>query len=200
MKAARVERDQLLAEAVHLLRTGEQWWLQRSEVSLSQESQEARYAGDAWEQKVSDYLVDKDQVTVGEVLQHAIGLEIGRWGQSEQNRVAKVLKRLGWRRTQRLVEGKKTWVYVPDPIASGDTGDTDDRSHSQTEGTGSCDSTPSPLSPLSPLGSEELSVRQNTLPGSAGLAGESGARGDAEPELAPMQIGREAKEREEADE
>ena len=53
-----------------------------------------------------------DQVSVGEILAQVFGLSEAKWGQVEQNRVARALTALGWQRKQRRVNGQKAWVYV----------------------------------------------------------------------------------------
>lgn len=62
------DRDQLLAEAVHLYRQGARWWPDREfEAEHVRPEQDARYEADAWEDAVGDYLAGRDRVTVLEV-------------------------------------------------------------------------------------------------------------------------------------
>jgi hypothetical protein len=116
----RRDRDQLLAEAVHLYRAGVHWWPDRDfEQSFISPEQESRYASDAWEPLIRQHLAilhvpkrtsilriavnvldyeaerplmptDKDEP------QPARGTPINRFGIKEQARIAAILTHLGW--------------------------------------------------------------------------------------------------------
>jgi predicted P-loop ATPase len=90
-------RDQLWAEAVHRYRAGEPWWLETPELeALATAEQAARYVVDVWEPNVREWLGDRIEVTVSEVL-CALGFPHKTdWTQSLQNRVSKILTRLGF--------------------------------------------------------------------------------------------------------
>jgi predicted P-loop ATPase len=111
------DRDQLWAEARDRFDTGESWWLDTPELNTAAEVEQAhRYQPDAWDPLISEYLDrptetywDKyasrevtrklpalDSVTVGEILEKAIGMKPGDWRQPEQNRVARSLRALKW--------------------------------------------------------------------------------------------------------
>jgi predicted P-loop ATPase len=108
------DRDQLWAEALHHYHAGHPWWLETSELeALASEQQSDRYQGDAWEELIRKYLecaVDwtvnglgnqcpcyrprpepLNDVSVAEVMEHALGIDKGRWSQVDQNRVARCL-------------------------------------------------------------------------------------------------------------
>lgn len=98
------DRDQLFAEAVHLYRTGTQWWpdadFERKHIVPQQE---ARYEADAWEQAISKWLserdaADKEPVTILRVARAALYIDTPKIGTAEQRRVAAALERLGWLR------------------------------------------------------------------------------------------------------
>jgi predicted P-loop ATPase len=93
------DKDQLWAEAVQLYKDGARWWLEDGdEVLLAQAEQDERRVVDAWEEPISKYIVSREDVTVGEVLETAFAIEKAKWTQLDQNRVARCLIGLGWRR------------------------------------------------------------------------------------------------------
>lgn len=106
------DREQLWAEAVHAYRSGELWHIVDPDlVEAAQASQDERYQVDAWEPAIEEYLARNKRVTIPDVLEHALELKIERWDQPAQNRVARCLQHLGWRRRQ-VRDGKaRQWVY-----------------------------------------------------------------------------------------
>jgi hypothetical protein len=55
-------------------------------------------------------------VSVGEVLQFGLVLEPGKWGQSEQNRVARYLRSRGWKRRRPGAAGQQKYRYYKPEI------------------------------------------------------------------------------------
>ena len=113
------DRDKIWAEALHRFRAGHPWWLQSRELeTLAADQQADRYQGDAWEKPIRSYLENEtrwlendmgenrayprprreplDDVSVGEILEHALGIEKSRWGQMDQNRVVRCLTSMGF--------------------------------------------------------------------------------------------------------
>jgi predicted P-loop ATPase len=89
------DRDQLWAEAVALFEDGAPWWLSKSDVVQAREEQAARYQDDPWQQPIAEYIKDRHDVSVSEILTAALNLlEKARWSQVEQNRVVRCLKAL----------------------------------------------------------------------------------------------------------
>lgn len=105
-------RDQLWAEATAKYRARETWWLDQRQEAEARSEQESRLVRDEWSEAVDDWLVGKDEVTVGEVLDKALGLEKSKWGQREQTRVARALQLAKWKRVQVWRDGRRVWVYV----------------------------------------------------------------------------------------
>ena len=86
------DRDRLWAEAFVRFRAGAPWWLETPELqALAAAEQDARFEVDAWTEKLSEWLVDRQDVSVGEVLVGALGIPQESWSQTAQNRVAKIL-------------------------------------------------------------------------------------------------------------
>jgi predicted P-loop ATPase len=106
------DRDQLWAEAVALYNAGEPWWLTDEALLVqAREQQEHRYQEDPWQEFIANYCAAADDVLVAEILE-ALGVERERWGQVEQNRVARCLAKLGWERYQkRLSSEVRQWRY-----------------------------------------------------------------------------------------
>jgi predicted P-loop ATPase len=134
------DRDQLWAEARDRFRKGAPWWLETPELNaLATEEQSDRYQGDAWEEPIRAYLDNEIEwmdngygsrtpyrhpraepltdVSVGEILEKALGIEKGRWTQTDQNRVARCLVSMGFSRHKtRKSGGKREWRYRLTPI------------------------------------------------------------------------------------
>ncbi len=53
-------------------------------------------------------------VSMGEILEEAIGLEPGRWTRRDQMRVSAYLKANGWKRYRRRDGGGREWRYRQD--------------------------------------------------------------------------------------
>ena len=110
-------RDQLWAEAVHRFKTGAPWWLETPELEvLATAEQTARFVIDAWDGPIHEWLGDRIDVGLFEVLEHALGLAPERWTQSAQKRVIAILTRMGFTKCRpRTPEGRKN-RYQRDPI------------------------------------------------------------------------------------
>jgi Virulence-associated protein E/RepB DNA-primase from phage plasmid len=105
------DRDQLFAEAVQLYRVGMPWWPSREfEREHIVPEQEDRFETDAWEEKIAEFLLFKDKVTIGEVARDALFFETSRIGFADQRRIAAVLDHLRW---QRKRTGKGRWWVKP---------------------------------------------------------------------------------------
>jgi predicted P-loop ATPase len=137
LDALRRDRDQLWAEAVVRYREGAVWWLQDPAlIAMAEEAQEMRLQSDAWDGLIEHWLAferrrvnrgyvgyddwqDEEveratplaDVSVGEILEQAIGVEPGRWTKSDQMRVGASLKAAKWERYQRRGDGIREWRY-----------------------------------------------------------------------------------------
>lgn len=99
IEALRRDRDQLLAEAVHLFKTGAKWWPDKElEKQFIEPEQEARYEFDEWYDAIThklDALVTP-RTTIPDIAQSALSLPIERLGIFEQKRIAAILRKRGW--------------------------------------------------------------------------------------------------------
>lgn len=131
------DRDQLWAEAVHRYREGAVWWLtDPALIEVANAEQQSRYQADAWDTLIEHWLhyekrrenhgygnyddwrdveVERAQpicdLSVGEILAQAIGIEPGRWSRADQMRVAAYLKSAKWERYYAWVSGGREWRY-----------------------------------------------------------------------------------------
>ncbi len=123
------DRDQLWAEAVVRYRSGAVWWLDSPELNrVAEQEQAARYDGDplgdliaAWLEHptarydcgspITPFTSTDESVSVPNVLLHCIGKPQEQWTQTDQNRVARCLRSLGWERYRKRIENESLWHY-----------------------------------------------------------------------------------------
>jgi len=135
------DRDQLWAEAVARYREGAIWWLDEPElIAAANAQQDKRYQTDAWDGRIDRWLCfdrrrvnhgygsfddwrDEEverpspltDVSVGEILERALGIEAARWTRADQMRVTAYLKARGWERYQARIgarsEEVREWRY-----------------------------------------------------------------------------------------
>jgi hypothetical protein len=135
----RADRDRLWAEAVVRFNKGEQWWLTDAVEELAARAQRACYEPGQWDEIITAWLTNptqhhqevwsedktchlepvepfsskKGEVTVTDVLLHAIGKPKDRWGQQDQNAVAKYLKSHRWELKSKRIGKTVIHVYRP---------------------------------------------------------------------------------------
>lgn len=131
------DRDQLWAEAVALFKDGGIWWIEdKVLLQAAREEQDKRYQSDAWDGLIEHWLTHELRVvgdsfssfdlprresvprreplrdmSVGEILEEAIGAEPTKWSRIDQMRVSGYLKKSGWERYQRREDGAREWRY-----------------------------------------------------------------------------------------
>jgi predicted P-loop ATPase len=141
LDALRRDRDQLWAEAVVRYRDGAIWWIDdRDLITAASAEQQARVQDDAWHGCIERWLVfEKRQVnrgyagfddwqtedlerarpltdvSVGEILAAALGIEPGRWTRGDEMRVTVYLKAKGWERYKARIGARadnlREWRY-----------------------------------------------------------------------------------------
>jgi predicted P-loop ATPase len=105
-------RDQLWAEARDRYLAQECWWLNTKELTDdAEEQQDQRYQADAWQEEIEDYVIGRSSISIEEILKGVFGLTVDRWGQIEQNRAARCMRKMGWSRVQVRDGKKRKWVY-----------------------------------------------------------------------------------------
>jgi predicted P-loop ATPase len=111
--AIKRDRDQLWAEAVTLFDAGQPWWLaDAAAVTEANEQQADRYQEDPWQQPIQKYCEGHPDISIEEILSDVLGIERAKWGQAEQNRIARCLVRMNWER-YRVSKPPRPWRYRP---------------------------------------------------------------------------------------
>lgn len=109
-------REQMFAEAVHVIRAGGSYW----EVPWedAKKAQDDRRPADTWEDAVRQWLKGKTWCRLSDVLAGAVDLDNGHQTLSEQQRMGRVMKRLGWLKMVRRIDGvqAKVWGLPGVPI------------------------------------------------------------------------------------
>ena len=89
---------------------GARWWpdeaFEREHIAPEQE---ARFEADAWEEPIRQHIFGQPSVLVKDVAVGALGLETGRIGRKEQNRITSILEGLEWRRMKKDSRGNVAW-------------------------------------------------------------------------------------------
>lgn len=99
LEALARDRDQLWAEAVHLYRSGANWWPGHEDEGEVRDEQEARRQADAWETEIGSWLMSqpgREELTTAEVLRDALKIEPGKWQRRDEMRVGDALRAMGW--------------------------------------------------------------------------------------------------------
>lgn len=105
----RENREQFFAEAVARLARGEVWY--DVPVAEARAEQEARQAGDVFEDALAYYLNTRESVTVGGCLD-ALGIsDKSKWTPQNQQRLSSILRRAGFIHTREQEGGAQTRVW-----------------------------------------------------------------------------------------
>jgi putative DNA primase/helicase len=91
------DRDQLWAEAVVLFKAGAPWWLETQELEdLATAEQATRFKVDIWQETVEEWLGERKDVSIPEVLEHALEIAPQEVTRSAEMRVASILTNIGF--------------------------------------------------------------------------------------------------------
>lgn len=110
------ERDQLWAEAVAAFEGGEGWWLSREAEDARSDAAEEHRIVDPWEEVVRDWLSgltphELRDLTSKRILSGPLRLPIDRVTAREQQRLAAIMRRLGWTNRVLRVDGGNARVW-----------------------------------------------------------------------------------------
>lgn len=99
---------QLFAEALHHWREGRSWW----DVPRAAEAQSDRQAVDVWTDIVHDYLLNKDDVALADILRDALKIRDADMTRAHELRVGRILKLAHWvkKDTRRGNKVAKRWL------------------------------------------------------------------------------------------
>ncbi len=135
------DRDQLWAEAVARFKDGAIWWLEDKALLIAaRDAQAARYQADAWDARIDRWLTHETRsvnrghagwddwhdeeverpepirnVSVGEILESALGIEPAKWNKVDQMRVGAWLKSRNWERYQCRIGTTREWRHRKPP-------------------------------------------------------------------------------------
>ena len=109
-------RDQIWAEAVHRYKTGARWWLETPEFeALAAVEQAAGFVVDAWEEPIREWIGDRIDAGLSDVLKHALRMSSERQTTPAQKRVKAILTNMGFKKTRpRTADGRQN-IYQRDP-------------------------------------------------------------------------------------
>lgn len=114
LEALRRDVEQLWAEAVVRLEAGDLTYIPDGDLNDDLRAHVAqRYRIDAWHESVATYARIHETFSVSDLLEH-VGIEPARRGQAEANRVAKIVKFLGYVRFQQRNGDERVWRYRKD--------------------------------------------------------------------------------------
>jgi len=108
------DRDQLWAEAVHLYRQGEPWWLQGEEVEHAAAVQALRYSDDPWAHRIDEYLstaLDSTLITTGVIMTKILELPVHMQRDEHEKRVVAHLKARGYESFRKRVGQVQVRAY-----------------------------------------------------------------------------------------
>ncbi|QNB10813.1 virulence protein E [Paraburkholderia tropica] len=88
------------------------WQVLPEEKHLFSAEQDARYEGDIYETMIARFCEFLPRVTMEDILNSCLKLEISKWTPAEQRRIGKAMKSLGWVR-KRESKGTREWYYEP---------------------------------------------------------------------------------------
>lgn len=110
----RRDRDILLAEAVAAFEGGAEWWLSREHSELAAHEATERAELDPWEEVIVTFASrNLAGVTMTQVLsQLGLSERLHAATGITSKRIASILRRNGFQRTQRTSGGKREWCYV----------------------------------------------------------------------------------------
>lgn len=136
LDALSADRDLIWAEAYDRYKAGSVWWLETDELNtLAIGEQNQRYSNGPWDDIIMEWAEDPKQrysrdgasgellpiepfdsiagqVTVTDVLLHAIGKPLHQIAQNDQNQVARCLIHEGWIRRRIGTRKHRQWFYV----------------------------------------------------------------------------------------
>jgi predicted P-loop ATPase len=107
------DRDQLWAEACVRFKAGATWWLETPQLeALAAVEQAARFQVDVWQERVAKWIGRRRDVSISEVLAHALGLASAQeQSHRAEMRVAAILTRLGFTKVRARKGRQREYRY-----------------------------------------------------------------------------------------
>jgi predicted P-loop ATPase len=113
IQALAADKDQLWAEALELYRAGALWWFtDESIIEAARREQTARLDLPVWHDPINRWCVDRELVTITDILEQGLHKEKARQTQADKINVVRCLQVMGWKPTRRRIDGKVSRVYL----------------------------------------------------------------------------------------
>jgi predicted P-loop ATPase len=106
-------RDRIWSAAVNGLGASVPVDLDEENARLTDERNREYLYEDPWLNRISDWLEDRPWATSDLIYSDALKLEIGKVGRSEGDRLAKIMRKLGWVYKGKKIDGKNKKAWVP---------------------------------------------------------------------------------------
>jgi putative DNA primase/helicase len=113
------DRDQLWAETLVRFNAGESWWLETPELeALATIEQAARFKTDIWEKPIKEWLGNREDTSVREIVEHVLGLDPCKPNHAAEVRIQKILTgRLDFRKYRPRKDGGRENRYAREKFA-----------------------------------------------------------------------------------
>ncbi len=112
LQRVRRDRDQLVAEAAAAFGNGERHWLSEAEEERREGLAERFAETDPWEEPVLRFAENHELVRMVDMLEESLGLTVDKHEKRHEMRVAAILRRNGFCRTQLRVDGVSQRVWT----------------------------------------------------------------------------------------
>lgn len=116
MDAFNMAKEQLWAEAVHRVKSGELHYIPDDSPVYAQamNEQAERYDSDPWEDSIARYVVGRTELEIEELFKEALFIPTERWTRATRSRVADILKQIGYKNKSvwdaRLGKAVRKWA------------------------------------------------------------------------------------------
>lgn len=110
IEGIKADGEQLWAEAVHMFKQGEQWWLTKEEEVLASKEQMDRYELDPWGDSINHIIAGTPNITLTQILTR-LEIPTERRTVFHAKRVSTHMDQIGW---TRIKEGSRITFYNPD--------------------------------------------------------------------------------------
>jgi predicted P-loop ATPase len=106
------DRDQIWAEAIARFKAGAVWWLETPELeALATSEQAARFKADVWKEPIEEWLHNRRDASISEVLEQVLGFAPREQTHSAEIRVANILTLLDFTRYRARRDGARQNRY-----------------------------------------------------------------------------------------
>lgn len=99
-------RDKLWSEAKARFEQGERWWLEDAELIAAAEAEQSRRVIlDAWHERIEAFVESKASVSIDEILEKCLNIDIGKRDHGHVTRIGRILTMLRWSKYRPRVDG-----------------------------------------------------------------------------------------------